>query len=116
MIIVMNNSATDEEIDFVVSRIKEKGLDASISKGTEKTVIGAVGDERLLDPKLLDNLPGVEQALRIVKPYKIVAREWHPEDTVININGHPIGGKNIEGVHLSQEQVPIAFKELDLKV
>ena len=96
MIIVMNNSATDEEIDFVVSRIKEKGLDASISKGTEKTVIGAVGDERLLDPKLLDNLPGVEQALRIVKPYKIVAREWHPEDTVININGHPIGGKNIQ--------------------
>ena len=41
MIIVMNNSATDEEISFVVSRIKEKGLDASISKGTEKTVIGA---------------------------------------------------------------------------
>ena len=65
MIIVMNNSATDEEIDFVISRIKEKGLDASISKGTEKTVIGAVGDERLLDPKLLDNLPGVEQALRL---------------------------------------------------
>jgi 3-deoxy-7-phosphoheptulonate synthase len=51
MIIVMNNSATDEEISFVVSRIKEKGLDASISKGTEKTVIGAVGDERLLDPQ-----------------------------------------------------------------
>ena len=96
MIIVMNNSATDEEISFVVSRIKEKGLDASISKGTEKTVIGAVGDERLLDPKLLDNLPGVEQALRIVKPYKIVAREWHPEDTVIDIKGHPIGGKNIQ--------------------
>jgi len=96
MIIVMNNSATDEEINFVVSRIKEKGLDANISKGTEKTVIGAVGDERLLDPKLLDNLPGVEQALRIVKPYKIVAREWHPEDTVIEINGHPIGGKNIQ--------------------
>jgi len=96
MIIVMNNSATDKEIDFVVSRIKEKGLDANISKGTEKTVIGAVGDERLLDPKLLDNLPGVEQALRIVKPYKIVAREWHPEDTVIDINGHSIGGKNIQ--------------------
>ena len=85
MIIVMNNSATEEQINFVVSRIKEKGLDASISKGTEKTVIGAVGDERLLDPKLLDNLPGVEQALRIVKPYKIVAREWHPEDSVIDL-------------------------------
>ena len=96
MIIVMNKTATDEQIEFVVSKIKDKGLEASISKGTEKTVIGAVGDERLLDPKLLDNLPGVEQAMHIVKPYKIVAREWHPEDTVLDIRGHLIGGKHIQ--------------------
>ena len=96
MIIVMNKAATDKQIEFVVSRIKDKGLEATISKGTEKTVIGAVGDERLLDPKLLDNLPGVEQAMRIVKPYKIVAREWHPKDTVLDIRGHLIGGKNIQ--------------------
>ncbi len=96
MIIVMNNAATDKQIEFVVSRIKDKGLEATISKGTEKTVIGAVGDERLLDPKLLDNLPGVEQAMRIVKPYKIVAREWHLKDTVLDIRGHLIGGKHIQ--------------------
>ena len=96
MIIVMNKAATDKQIEFVVSRIKDKGLEATISKGTEKTVIGAVGDERLLDPKLLDNLPGVEQAMRIVKPYKIVAREWHLKDTVLDIRGHLIGGKNIQ--------------------
>ena len=96
MIIVMNKAATDKQIEFVVSRIKDKGLEATISKGTEKTVIGAVGDERLLDPKLLDNLPGVEQAMRIVKPYKIVAREWHPKDTVLDIRGHLIGGEHIQ--------------------
>jgi 3-deoxy-7-phosphoheptulonate synthase len=79
-----------------LDRIKDKGLEASVSKGIEKTVIGAIGDERLLDEELLASLPGVEQALHIVKPYKIVAREWHEEDSVINVSGHPIGGKDIQ--------------------
>ncbi|MDG2252222.1 MAG: 3-deoxy-7-phosphoheptulonate synthase [Methylophilaceae bacterium] len=96
MIIVMNNTATEEQIENVVSRIKKKGLEATISKGIEKTLVGAVGDERLLDPELLQALPGVEQALHIVKPYKIVAREWHKEDSVIDMSGHPIGGKHIQ--------------------
>lgn len=96
MIIVMNNTATDEQIENVVSRIKQKGLEGTVSKGTEKTVIGAVGDERLLDPELLQSLPGVEQALSIVKPYKIVGREWHPNDTVVNVKGHLIGGNHIQ--------------------
>ena len=96
MIIVMSKTATDEQIDNVRSRIKDKGLESSVSKGIEKTVIGAIGDERLLDEELLASLPGVEQALHIVKPYKIVAREWHNDDTVINVSGHPIGGKDIQ--------------------
>ena len=96
MIIVMNKISTEEQINAVLARIKEKGLDANVSKGTERTVIGAIGDERLLDPELLESLPGVEQALHIVKPYKIVAREWHPKDSVIDINGHLIGGNHIQ--------------------
>ena len=96
MIIVMNNTATEEQIENVVSRIKQKGLEVTISKGIEKTLVGAVGDERLLDPELLQSLPAVEQALHIVKPYKIVAREWHKDDSVIDISGHPIGGKHIQ--------------------
>src|SRR5210317_2500840 len=96
MIIVMNKTATDEQIDNVLNRIKDKGLEASVSKGIEKTVIGAIGDERLLDEELLASLPGVEQALHIVKPYKIVAREWHSDDTIINIKGNLIGGDNIQ--------------------
>jgi len=96
MIIVMSNIATEEQIENVVSHIKQKGLEGTVSKGTEKTVIGAVGDERLLDPELLQSLPGVEQALSIVKPYKIVGREWHPNDTVVNVQGHLIGGNHIQ--------------------
>ena len=82
MIIVMSKTATDEQIDNVRSRIKDKGLESSVSKGIEKTVIGAIGDERLLDEELLASLPGVEQALHIVKPYKIVAREWHNDEQI----------------------------------
>ena len=96
MIIVMNYSATEEHIDNVLKKIKEKGLEGTVSKGTEKTVIGAVGDERLLDPELLQSLPGVEQALSIVKPYKIVGREWHPKDSVVDVKGHLIGGNHIQ--------------------
>jgi 3-deoxy-7-phosphoheptulonate synthase len=96
MIIVMDKSASEEQINNVVSKIKNKGLDVTISRGIEKTVIGAIGDERLLDPKLLDGLPGVQQALHIVKPYKIVARELHNDDTVIDINGLKLGGDSIQ--------------------
>jgi 3-deoxy-7-phosphoheptulonate synthase len=92
----MNNSATEEHIENVLNKIKEKGLEGTVSRGTEKTVIGAVGDERLLDPELLQSLPGVEQALSIVKPYKIVGREWHPKDTVVDVKGHLIGGNHIQ--------------------
>ncbi len=96
MIIVMENGASDAQIDSVVKKIKEFGLDANVSRGTERTVIGAIGDERKLDQEMIDALPGVENSMHIVKPYKIVAREWHKENTVIDIKGVPLGGKQIQ--------------------
>ena len=96
MIIVMEHGASDEQIEGVVKKIKESGLDANVSRGTERTVIGAIGDERKLDQELFDALPGVEHSMHIVKPYKIVAREWHKENTVIDIKGIPLGGQQIQ--------------------
>ncbi|TCV90529.1 3-deoxy-7-phosphoheptulonate synthase [Sulfurirhabdus autotrophica] len=96
MIIVMNKDATEQQLDAVVRKIKEFGLDANISKGTERTVIGAIGDERKLDQELFEALPGVEQSMHIVKPYKIVAREWHKENSIIDIKGVPLGGNQIQ--------------------
>ncbi|MBT9611873.1 MAG: 3-deoxy-7-phosphoheptulonate synthase [Burkholderiales bacterium] len=96
MIIVMENGASDAQIEGVVKKIKEFGLDANVSRGTERTVIGAIGDERKLDQEMIDALPGVENSMHIVKPYKIVAREWHKENTVIDIKGVPLGGKQIQ--------------------
>ncbi len=96
MIIVMENGASEEQIDGVVKKIKEFGLDSNVSRGTERTVIGAIGDERKLDQEMIDALPGVENSMHVVKPYKIVAREWHKENTVVNIKGVPLGGNQIQ--------------------
>lgn len=96
MIIVMENGASEEQIDGVVRKIKEYGCDANVSRGTERTVIGAIGDERKIDQEAVDAMPGVESSMHIVKPYKIVAREWHKENTVIDIKGIPLGGNQIQ--------------------
>ena len=96
MIIVMHADATEAQIVAVASRIREHGLDINISRGMERTLVGAIGDERKLSQELFETMPGVEQALHIVKPYKIVAREWHRQDSVIDIRGVRLGGKQIQ--------------------
>ena len=77
MIIVMQPEAGDAEIAAVEARIRAAGLEVHVSRGTERTLIGAIGDERKLDPEMFDPLPGVERSMHILKPYKLVAREWH---------------------------------------
>ena len=67
-----------------------------VSRGTERTLIGAIGDERRLSPAMFETLPGVERALHILKPYKLVAREWHKASTVVSVRGIPIGGNAVQ--------------------
>ena len=96
MIIVMDPDAGDAEIAAVEARIRAAGLDVHISRGTERTLIGAIGDERKLDPEMFDPLPGVEQSMHILKPYKLVAREWHKASTIVKVNGTVIGGNAVQ--------------------
>ena len=96
MIIVMNRDVTDAQIGAVVKKLKDAGLEANISRGIERTVIGAIGDERKLSEEMFTPLPGVESAMHIVKQYKIVSRESHAENTVIDIGGIPLGGNQIQ--------------------
>ena len=117
MIIVMSSGATEQQVEGVVNKIKEAGLDANISRGTERTVIGAIGDERKLEQEYFEALPGVEQAMHIVKPYKIVGREWHKQDSVIDIKGIPLGGNQIQIIAgpcsvETPEQMAVAAKEV----
>lgn len=96
MIIVMGSHVTEAEIQGVENKLIALGLTANISRGVERTIIGAVGDERKIHKEALEALPGVENVMRVVKPYKIVAREWHEADTVIDIKGIPLGGKTVQ--------------------
>ncbi len=96
MIIVMNSDVTDAQIATVVNKLKDAGLQANISRGIERTVIGAIGDERALTEEMFTPLPGVESAMHIAKQYKIVSRESHKQSTVIDIGGVPLGGNQIQ--------------------
>ena len=96
MIIIMRSHVSDEEIHSVEKKLEEFGLQPNVSRGIERTVIGAVGDERSAHKETLEALPGVEDVIRVMKPYKIVARESKEESTVINIRGIPLGGKAIQ--------------------
>ncbi len=96
MIIIMHSHVTDEEVRSVEVKLESLGLQAHVSRGVERTIVGAIGDERKIQKETLQALPGVEDVIRVVKPYKIVAREWHEADTVINIKGVPLGGKTIQ--------------------
>jgi 3-deoxy-7-phosphoheptulonate synthase len=96
MIIVMQPDAGAEQIEAVEAKIRSHGLEVHVSRGTERTLIGAVGDERALEPEMFDPMPGVEKSMHIVKQYKMVAREWHKANTVIDVRGIPIGGNTVQ--------------------
>lgn len=93
MIIVMRPKVTEEDIQHVVDRIEELGLKAQVSRGVERTVIGVIGDERLIKREHLSLLPHVDDVIPILKPYKLASREFKPADSIINVAGVDIGGK-----------------------
>ena len=96
MIIIMKSHVADSEIAAVEKKLQAMGMGANVSRGIERTVIGAIGDERKIDKEALEALPGVENVVRVMKPYKIVSRESHPEDSVIDVRGIKIGGNTIQ--------------------
>jgi len=95
MVIVMKAGATEEQIQHVVDRLHQFGLREHISRGEERTLIGAIGDERVLRSIPLEAVPGVEKVMAVLAPYKLASREFQSEDTVINVNGVEIGGKKV---------------------
>ncbi len=96
MIIVMQPDAGEREVAAVETRIRQQGLDVHVSRGTERTLIGAIGDERKLAPEMFETMAGVERSLHILKPYKVVAREWHKASTIVDVRGAKIGGAEVQ--------------------
>ncbi len=95
MIIIMKPEATEAEIKHVVDTIQGLGMQAHVSKGVERTLIGAVGDESKLKEKPLDSYPGVETVKAIQKPYKLANRQMHPANTTFTVGGVEIGGDRL---------------------
>ena len=95
MIIVLKPNTPDSDIDNIVKKLSDYGFKTYISEEMERTIIGAIGDERALRDKPLTSLPGVEKVIPILKPFKLVSQELKPEPTVLNVKGVKIGGKHI---------------------
>ncbi len=96
MIVVLRPGLSQEEVRKVIERIESFGLRAHVSEGKERTIIGAIGDERVLaDEHSLESFPGVEKVLPILKPYKLVSREFQAANSIIEVRGQKIGGKKI---------------------
>lgn len=95
MIIVLKPGTSDEEREHIVGTIEAAGLSPHVLIGKERTVIAVIGDERALQQQTLSAIPGVEKALPILSPYKLVSREFKKENTVIDVDGVKIGGDKI---------------------
>ena len=91
MVIVMEHSATDGDIEAVSERVRANGGEAFVSRGTVHTIIGLVGDTDRFKSIDWQQMPGVDHVIQIGKPYKMVSRDLHPETTVVKIGTVPIG-------------------------
>src|SRR5262249_28257083 len=92
MIIVLRPKSTPEQIDHILERIQELGLKAHLSRGELRTIIGVIGDENRLQTQPLAAIPGVEQVLPILKPFKLASREFHKQDSVVMVGQVKVGG------------------------
>ncbi|MEX5212883.1 MAG: 3-deoxy-7-phosphoheptulonate synthase [Nitrospiraceae bacterium] len=111
MIIVLKPDATEKQIDHLLERLRELGLKSHISTGQERTIIGVIGDDRILHNQPLTAFPGVESVTPILAPWKLVSREFRKEATVIDVGGVKIGDSK-----LTIMAGPCAVERLELTV
>ena len=93
MIVVMKPGASKAQVVNVTARIEQLGCRCRVSEGQERTIIGVIGNGRSLDREAMERLDGVEQTVPVLRPYKLASRDFHPEDTVVPVNGLAVGGR-----------------------
>jgi len=97
-IIVLNRGAKAKELRNIIKKLEKRGFSANISKGTERTVIGVIGDTSKINEDESNSfgaMPGVEKIHRITQPFKLASRDFRPKNTVIRVGRTSIGGKKI---------------------
>lgn len=95
MIIVLKPRTTEENLNRVIKMVETKGLEAHVVRGEEMTIIGCIGDTVRIDPRLFEVDQSVDKVMHVQEPYKLANRAFHPEDTVVNVSGVPVGGGNM---------------------
>ncbi|MGE9842114.1 3-deoxy-7-phosphoheptulonate synthase [Selenomonas bovis] len=95
MIIVMSPASSQENLAGVEEKIKANGLTFHLSKGEDRTIVGVIGDKKKIANLEMNMMPGVEKTVRITEKYKLVSREFHPADTVVDVGGVKIGGEHL---------------------
>ncbi|MFD1535943.1 3-deoxy-7-phosphoheptulonate synthase [Nonomuraea guangzhouensis] len=91
MVIVMGQEATGDDLASIVAVVQAAGVEAFVSRGVRRTIVGLVGDVAQLDEASLRGMPGVRDVMRVSTPYKLVSRENHPERSTVHVGGVPIG-------------------------
>lgn len=95
MIVNMSDKATEQEIQHVIERIREAGYQPHVTRGTERTIVAAVGSGRRHEIEALQVAPGVDNVVPIAQPFKLVSRQVKSERSVVRINGVAIGGPDV---------------------
>jgi 3-deoxy-7-phosphoheptulonate synthase len=95
MIVVMEQGAGEARINHVVERITQLGLTPHVSRGQFRTIIGAIGEKLPAHQHILEALEGVERVVPIMKPFKLASREFHADNTLVNVSGVSIGGRGL---------------------
>ena len=95
MLIVMDRSATPADVDRVVETAGRMGLKAHPIPGEQRTAVGITGNRGTVEPTAFEDLPGVLEVIKVSHPYKLVSREFHPDDTIVSIGGVPVGGARL---------------------
>ena len=114
MIIVLRPNAADEHIEHVLERIRELGLKPHVSRGVQRTIIGVIGDEDKLQVEPLSAIPGVEQVLPILKPFKLASRAMHPADSVVTVGGGDVPAVRVGGGALALIAGPCAVESYEV--
>jgi 3-deoxy-7-phosphoheptulonate synthase len=116
MIIVLRPDSTEEQIDHILEHIQELGFKPHLSRGEKRTIVGVIGDEEKLRAEPLSAIPGVEQVLPILKPFKLASRELHHGDTVVVVGANAAGVRpaRIGGGSLAMIAGPCAIESVEI--
>jgi 3-deoxy-7-phosphoheptulonate synthase len=95
MIVILKQGATRAQLDNVVARIEQMGCGVEVSEGKERTIVGIIGNGLRLEREQIERMEGVERTVPIMRPFKRASRDFHPQDTIVKLNGVSVGDQKL---------------------